>query len=404
MTFGKVMGGGFPAAAFGGRADVMAMLSPDGPVYQAGTLSGNPVATTAGLATLRLATDEVYAHLDKASQVVREAASSALSEAGVAHVVQHVGNMFSVFFADEGVTEVRDFAGAGAQHVDRFKAFFHSMLEQGVYLPPSAFEVWFLSAAHDDRAVDRIIAALPAAARAAAAVPRSSDGMSAADHRPPAAPRRGAQPAAASSTAGCPATTSPTSGCGWPSGSRRPSATATSPMSRRPRSSAPGRPRSRSADARGIEVVTDARVIESSNIFEGRRFSVGDGIVKRPKAWRHLWNPFRPSWGEPYKAVAARMMAAVYDARDAARGHEAVIVSHQLPIWTTRLHVEHRMFAHNPRNRQCTLCSLTSLMFDGDRLVSLRYSEPAADLIPVRDRRANFSSGTGSATQDAPPS
>jgi broad specificity phosphatase PhoE len=158
------------------------------------------------------------------------------------------------------------------------------------------------------------------------------------------------------------------------------------------------------ADARGVEVVTDARVIESTNIFEGRRFSVGDGIIKRPKAWRHLWNPFRPSWGEPYKAVAARMMAAVYDARDAARGHEAVIVSHQLPIWTTRLHVEHRMFAHNPRNRQCTLCSLTSLVFDGDRLVSLRYSEPAADLIPVRDRRANFSSGTGSATQDAPPS
>ncbi len=147
------------------------------------------------------------------------------------------------------------------------------------------------------------------------------------------------------------------------------------------------------AEARGVEVVTDARVIESTNIFEGRRFSVGDGIVKRPKAWRHLWNPFRPSWGEPYKAVVARMMAAVYDARDAARGHEAVIVSHQLPIWTTRLHVEHRMFAHNPRNRQCTLCSLTSLVFDGDDLVTLRYSEPAADLIPVADRRANFSSG-----------
>jgi broad specificity phosphatase PhoE len=158
------------------------------------------------------------------------------------------------------------------------------------------------------------------------------------------------------------------------------------------------------ADARGVEVVTDARAIESTNIFEGRRFSVGDGIIKRPKAWRHLWNPFRPSWGEPYKAVVARMMAAVYDARDAARGHEAVIVSHQLPIWTTRLHVEHRMFAHNPRNRQCTLCSLTSLVFDGDDLVSLRYSEPAADLIPVRDRRANFSSGSGPAAQEAPPS
>jgi glutamate-1-semialdehyde 2,1-aminomutase len=171
LTFGKVMGGGFPAAAFGGRADVMHMLSPEGPVYQAGTLSGNPVATTAGLTTLRLATDDVYAHLDKTAQVVREAVTGALSEAGVPHVVQHVGNMFSAFFTDEGVTAVPDFATASAQHVERFKAFFHSMLDQGVYLPPSAFEVWFLSAAHDDRAVDRIVSALPAAARAAAAVP-----------------------------------------------------------------------------------------------------------------------------------------------------------------------------------------------------------------------------------------
>jgi glutamate-1-semialdehyde 2,1-aminomutase len=170
LTFGKVMGGGFPAAAFGGRADVMTMLSPEGPVYQAGTLSGNPVATTAGLATLRLATDEVYAHLDRASQVVREAATASLAEAGVAHVAQHVGNMFSVFFTDEGVTEVTDFAAATAQHPERYRAFFHAMLDQGVYLPPSAFEVWFLSAAHDDRALDRILAALPAAARAAAAV------------------------------------------------------------------------------------------------------------------------------------------------------------------------------------------------------------------------------------------
>ncbi len=171
LTYGKVMGGGFPAAAFGGRADVMSWLSPEGPVYQAGTLSGNPVATSAGLATLRLATDEVYAQLDATAQVVREAAGVALTEAGVPHVVQHVGNMFSVFFTDEGVREVRDFAAASAQHTDRFKAFFHAMLDQGVYLPPSAFEVWFLSAAHDRVAVDRILSALPAAARAAAAVP-----------------------------------------------------------------------------------------------------------------------------------------------------------------------------------------------------------------------------------------
>jgi broad specificity phosphatase PhoE len=156
------------------------------------------------------------------------------------------------------------------------------------------------------------------------------------------------------------------------------------------------------AEVRGLEVVTDPRVIESSNVFEGQRFSVGDSILKHPAGWRHLWNPLRPSWGEPYKEVVARMVAAVDDARDAARGHEAVVVSHQLPIWITRLHAEGRFYLHNPRNRQCTLCSLTSLVFDGDRLVTLRYSEPAADLIPVKDRRRAFSSG-GRAPDAAPP-
>jgi glutamate-1-semialdehyde 2,1-aminomutase len=169
VTFGKVMGGGFPAAAFGGRADVMARLSPEGPVYQAGTLSGNPVAMAAGLATLRLATDDVYATLDKSSARLQEEVSSALTEAGVAHVIGATGNMFGVFFVEDGVTSVPDFAAASRQRVDVFRAFFHAMLEQRVYLPPSAFEAWFLSAAHDDRALDRIVAALPAAARAAGA-------------------------------------------------------------------------------------------------------------------------------------------------------------------------------------------------------------------------------------------
>jgi len=155
------------------------------------------------------------------------------------------------------------------------------------------------------------------------------------------------------------------------------------------------------ARARGLDIVTDPRVIESTNVFEGRRFSLGDSILKRPDTWYHLWNPFRPSWGEPYKGVVARMMAAVHDARDAGRGHEVVLVSHQLPIWITRLHVEDRSFLHNPRNRQCTLCSLTSLVFDGDRLTTVRYSEPAADLIPLKDRKKAFSSGTGPADPTA---
>jgi glutamate-1-semialdehyde 2,1-aminomutase len=165
LTFGKVMGGGFPAAAFGGRADVMSMLSPEGPVYQAGTLSGNPVATSAGLATLRAATDEVYTYVDKAAAELSGLAGDALATAGVPHVVQHAGSMFSVFFTADAVT---DYDGARRQDTSAFRAFFHAMLEQGVYLPPSAFEAWFLSAAHDDGALGRVADALPRAARAAA--------------------------------------------------------------------------------------------------------------------------------------------------------------------------------------------------------------------------------------------
>jgi glutamate-1-semialdehyde 2,1-aminomutase len=165
MTFGKVMGGGFPAAAFGGRADVMAQLAPVGPVYQAGTLSGNPVATAAGLAQLRLLDDAAYRTVDAVSKEIQGLLTAALSKEGVAHRLQTAGSMFSVFFTDE---EVRDFEGAKRQEAYRFTPFFHSMLAQGVYLPPSAFESWFVSTAHDERAVERIAAALPAAARAAA--------------------------------------------------------------------------------------------------------------------------------------------------------------------------------------------------------------------------------------------
>ncbi|WP_328467769.1 glutamate-1-semialdehyde 2,1-aminomutase [Streptomyces sp. NBC_00448] len=165
MTFGKVMGGGFPTAAFGGRADVMAALAPAGPVYQAGTLSGNPVATAAGLAQLRLLDAAAYTRLDAVSAQIRELVSAALDKEGVAHRVQTAGSMFSVFFTD---AEVRDFDDAKKQEAYRFTAFFHAMLAQGVYLPPSAFESWFVSTAHDEQAVQRIAAALPAAARAAA--------------------------------------------------------------------------------------------------------------------------------------------------------------------------------------------------------------------------------------------
>jgi glutamate-1-semialdehyde 2,1-aminomutase len=163
FTFGKVMGGGFPAAAFGGRADIMAMLAPDGPVYQAGTLSGNPVATAAGLATLKACTPAVYDRLGVVSRTIADATSAEFSRRGIPHVVQRAGSMFSIFFREGAVTNYDE---ARAQQAQAFSVFFQSMLSQGVHLPPSAFEVWFVSASHDDAAVDRVLAALPAAALA----------------------------------------------------------------------------------------------------------------------------------------------------------------------------------------------------------------------------------------------
>ncbi|MEZ5186787.1 MAG: histidine phosphatase family protein [Candidatus Nanopelagicales bacterium] len=132
----------------------------------------------------------------------------------------------------------------------------------------------------------------------------------------------------------------------------------------------------------GLAPLIDDRVIEADNVFEGQRVSVGDGVLRQPRAWRYLWNPARPSWGEPYVDVAARMRAAVSDVRRSARGHEAVIVSHQLPVWISRLDAEGRRFLHDPRKRQCNLASLTSMTFEGDRLTAIVYTEPAASLYP----------------------
>ena len=131
-----------------------------------------------------------------------------------------------------------------------------------------------------------------------------------------------------------------------------------------------------------LEIQTDPLLIEADNVFEGQRVSVGDGVLKQPSTWRHLWNPFRPSWGEPYDEIAGRMVAAIHDARDAASGHEAVIVSHQLPVWIARQAFEQHSFVHDPRKRQCTLASITSLTFDGDEYAGFSYAEPAGDLLP----------------------
>ncbi|MEU6407967.1 histidine phosphatase family protein [Microbispora sp. NPDC046933] len=148
-----------------------------------------------------------------------------------------------------------------------------------------------------------------------------------------------------------------------------------SPMERAQETAAPA------ARALGLEVATDERLTEAGNVFEGLRMAGSDNVFRDPRSYRHFRNPFRPSWGEPYTEVVARMKAVVDDARAAARGHEALLVSHQLPIWIIRLAAEGRRLWHDPRRRQCALASLTSLTFEGDRLISVGYSEPAGELL-----------------------
>jgi broad specificity phosphatase PhoE len=159
-----------------------------------------------------------------------------------------------------------------------------------------------------------------------------------------------------------------------------------SPLERAQETAAP------TAAALGLDVVIDDRVIEAANKFEGRRFGVGDGALRKPGAWRYLYNPFVPSWGEPYKDVAVRMVAALHDASAVAEGHEALIVSHQLPIWVVRCFLEGRRLYHDPRRRQCSLASLTSVTYRGGRVLSIAYSEPAADLVPVKGAK-KFTAG-----------
>jgi broad specificity phosphatase PhoE len=140
------------------------------------------------------------------------------------------------------------------------------------------------------------------------------------------------------------------------------------------------------AQRKNVELTTDANLLEAENIFEGKRVSVGDGVLRKPSTWRHLWNPFRPSWGEPYVDLAARMRVAIDVARITAAGHEAVLVSHQLPIWIARLDAEKRRLWHDPRKRQCNLASVTSFIFEDAQLIAIEYHEPAKDLVEISTR------------------
>jgi broad specificity phosphatase PhoE len=134
-----------------------------------------------------------------------------------------------------------------------------------------------------------------------------------------------------------------------------------------------------------LSLATDSNLIEASNIFEGKKFELGNGIFRHPKSWRYLWNPWRPSWGEPYDQLISRMLKALFTARDAASGKDAICVSHQLPIWILRSAVEGRRLLHDPRKRECTLASVTSFELDSEGMIStVSYSEPAKHLLPVK--------------------
>jgi len=134
-----------------------------------------------------------------------------------------------------------------------------------------------------------------------------------------------------------------------------------------------------------LPLTTDSHLIEASNIFEGKKFELGNGIFRHPKSWRYLWNPWRPSWGEPYDQLISRMLKALFAARDAAGGKDAICVSHQLPIWILRSAVEGRRLLHDPRKRECTLASVTSFELDNEGMIStVSYSEPAKHLLPVK--------------------
>ncbi|HVE95559.1 MAG TPA: histidine phosphatase family protein [Pseudonocardiaceae bacterium] len=136
------------------------------------------------------------------------------------------------------------------------------------------------------------------------------------------------------------------------------------------------------ASRHGLDVVTDEQLIEATSTFEGTAISVGDGTLRNPRHWPKLYNPFRPSWGEPYREIANRMLAAAHRARDRAAGHEAVCVSHQLPIWILRRYLDQRRLWHDPRRRQCSLASLTSLVYADEVLIEVVYTQPAGESDP----------------------
>ena len=260
--------------------------------------------------------------------------------------------------------------------MDAFRAFFHTMLSRGVYLPPSAYEAWFVSAAIDDDALATIDGGAPArrARRRRGGVVRTV--VHVLRHGEVHNPDKilyGRLPGYRLSELGVRMAKAAAQSLA----DRDVTYLVASPLERAQQTAEPF------AAQFSLPVATDERLIESENRFEGKRVGVGDGALRNPRYWPLVINPFRPSWGEPYRQVADRMMAALLAARAAAEGHEAVCVSHQLPIVCLRRHVEGRHLWHDPRHRQCALASLTSFHFDGAEIVGVEYGEPAAHLIAM---------------------
>ena len=361
------------------------MLSPEGPVYQAGTLSGNPIATTAGLATLRLATDDVYAHLTAVGDTIKDAADGRTPAPGSPMPCSPPARCSR---SSSPTGPVRDFAGAQRQDTAAFAAFFHAMLDRGVYLPPSAYEAWFVSAAHDERAVQTVLDALPAAARAAAQAAATSGKEPMADttivhllrhgevHNPEGVlyGRRDGYHL---------------SDLGRTMAQRVAETIAerdivhlrTSPLERAQETAAP------LAAARGLTPVA-----RPAGDRVGQRLR-GQAVRRRRRRPAQAVGLAPPV--EPVEAVVGRALQGGHrpDARRGvrrARRRARARGRDRLPPAADLDHpagLEKRSFLHDPRKRQCTLCSLTSLQFDGDALRTVSYSEPAGDLIPVRDKQ-----------------
>ena len=388
FTFGKVMGGGFPAAAFGGRADVMALLAPVGPVYQAGTLSGNPVATAAGLATLRHCTPQVYDHLGEVADTLTAALADELGRAGVPHTIQRAGSMFSVFFRDGRGRTTTTPRGPSTSRPSRPSSTRCS--SQGVYLPPSAFESWFVSAAHDD--AGRRPGARRPARRGVGGGRRVCE-----DRRMTAAEGTATDRTVVhlmrhgevhnpdgilyGRLRGLPALRPRAARWRRPSPATSPTTTSTlvvaSSLQRAQETAKPV------AAAHGLDVTTDDRRHRGGQPLRGRAGRRRCGLrLRPPAALAQVCQPAarrrgvrrtptsRGGWRRPSRTPASR--------RGATRPSSSPTSCRSGPPATPS--TRQRLW-HDPRRRECRLASLTTLAYVGDELESITYSEPAAALL-----------------------